>query len=211
MLTWYALAMNLFCFLCLPLFYRLWRSIRGAHTPGGVLALVGGSIAVLLQFLVGPLVDPGGFGLSRWVSGLVDVVVLPAIAPIVVYVLLVCFKLIGEGVDFAGFTLLWLIPSTIIQALSISWGAQTDPLLLVLLPILYTAIAVGISFFIELMASGNPITIALSILAILVIPFASATSYWAFFSHQVLIGFLTLFVAAAPMLVSTVLSFLRGE
>ena len=193
------------------MFYRFWRSMRGANTPGGVLALVGGSIAVLVQFLAGPLLDPGGFGLSRWVSGVVDVVVLPAIVPIVVYTLLVCLKITGEGVDFAGFTLLWLIPSSVIQALSLSWGAESNPLFLVLIPILYTAIAVGISFFIELMASGNPFVIALSSLAILVIPFAAATSYWAFFSHQVLIGFLTLFVAATPMLTATVLSFLRGE
>jgi len=203
--------MNLFCFLWIPLFYRFWRSMRGAHTPGGVLALFGGSIAVLVQFLAGPLVDPGGFGLSRWVSGVVDVVALPAIVPIIVYTLLVCLKITGEGVDFAGFTLLWLIPNSILQALSISWGAQTNPLFLVLIPILYTAIAVGISFFIELMASGNPLAIVLSSLAILAIPLAAATSYWAFFSHQALLGFLTLFAAAAPMLVATVLSFLRGE
>ena len=188
------------------MFYLFWRSVaENKSSAGGVWALIIGSIVALIQFFLGTMVDPGGFGLSRWMSGFVDIVTLPAIAPILVYFILVCLKFVSGALDFANFSLLWLIPGAAIRA--VSWSAQSDPILLVLVPFLWTAIAVGVSFFLTIILKSRIFVIIVSSLAILVIPFAAASSYWAFFSQKTLMGSLFLALAAAPMVISMVLSF----
>ena len=200
--------MSLFCFLWIPLFYLFRRSITGNNASGGVWAIIAGSIMALVQFFQGPIIEPGEFGLSRWLSGCVDIVVVPVLAPLLVYLILSVLKVITGTVDFAGFSLLWLIPGAAVRALS--WSAQSDPILLVLVPVLWTAIAVGIHFFVKIILSSRPAAIVFSSIAILFIPFAAASSYWAFFSHRNSMGYLFLLAAAAPMLLSVVMSFLRA-
>ena len=202
--------MSIFCFLWVPLFYLLRRSVAGHNTAGGgVWALLLGSIAALLQFFLSPLVEPGGFGLSRWMSGCVDIVALPVFAPLLVYLVLVGFKIIKGTADFANFALLWLIPGAAVRALG--WSSQHDPILLVLVPVLWTLIAVGVPFFINIIRDSRPAAVVFSSLAILFIPIAASSSYWAFFAQKTSLGFLFLFAAAVPMLVSVIVSLLRAE
>lgn len=192
----------------MPLFYLFWRSVTGSNAAaGGIWALLIGSIVALVQFFLGSLVEPGGFGLSRWVSGCIDIVTLPALAPILVYLLLVKFRIIGGTADFANFALLWLIPVAAIRA--VSWSAQSDPILLILVPLLWTAIAVGVPFFIDLISNGRRWVIAPASLAILAIPFAASCSWWAFYSQKISYGLLFLLAAAVPALVSMILAFVR--
>ena len=201
-------SMSLFCLLWMPLFYLFWRSVNVKCTAaGGVWALILGSVVALLRFFLGTVVEPGGFGLSRWVSGFVDFAVLPALAPLLIYFLMIIFKVITDTFDFANFTLLWLIPGAAIRA--VSWSSQSDPVLLVLVPILWSAIAVGIPFFISLIMKSRIYVIIPAALAILVIPFAAASSYWAFFSQKTGLGFIFCLAAAIPMLVSLIISYVR--
>jgi hypothetical protein len=78
--------MSLFCLLWTPLLYLFWRSISptGESGAGGVWALLLGSFFALFQFFFGALVGPGGFGFSRWLSGCIDVITLPALLPLLV-------------------------------------------------------------------------------------------------------------------------------
>ena len=192
------------------MFYLLWHTVAGNNAAvGGVWALILGLVAALVRFFVGSLVDPSGFGLSRWMSGCIDIVVLPALAPLVVYFALIFFKIISGTADFANFALLWLIPGAIIR--SVSWSSLQDPILLILAPVLWTAIAVGVPFFINLIQNSHRLVIIPASLAIIIIPYAAANSYWAFFSQKNSLGILFLFVSAAPMLVSMTLSFIRGD
>jgi len=163
----------------------------------------------MIQFFLGNLVDPGGFGLSRWISGCIDIVTLPALAPILIYFFLITFKFISGEADFANFTLLWLIPGAAIRALS--WSSTGDPLLLALVPVLWTAIAVGVSFFINIIQQGRPLVIIPAIIVILIIPFAASCSYWAFFAQKTYWGLLFLFAAIVPMLVSVILSLIKAQ
>ena len=206
---WYARRMTLFCFLWIPVFYFFWRSIKGGSTSGWAWALIAGSIVAVFQFFGDPFIDPGGFGFSRWSSGFVDIVVLPVVVPLVVYLLFFCLKFIAGAVDFTGFALLWLIP--IAAARSLTWSIiQRDPILLVLVPVLWTAIAVGVPFFIKLMQiKCRPGMIVLSGFGILAVLFAAATTYWAFFSQRVTLGIIFLAAATAPMLVTVVMSFIK--
>jgi len=162
----------------------------------------------MIQFFLGNLIDPGGFGLSRWVSGCIDIIVLPALEPILLYFFLITFKFISGEADFANFALLWLIPGAGMRALS--WSSSGDPLLLVLAPVLWTAIAVGLPFFIKIILNSRIYIIIPASLAIIIIPFAASCSYWAFYAQRTYYGILFLFAAVVPMLVSVILSFIKA-
>jgi len=206
----YFMGMSLFCFVWMPLFYLFWRGVAGnTAAAGGIWALLVGTVVALVQFFLGTVVTPGGFGFSRWMSGCIDIVALPALAPLLVYLLLVGFKIITGTPDFASFALLWLIPGAAIRA--VGWSSQSDPILLVLVPLLWTAIAVGIPFFITIIQNSRVFVIIPSSLAILIIPFAAASSYWAFYSQKISWGFLLLLIAAIPMLISMLLAILRAR
>jgi hypothetical protein len=202
--------MSLFCLLWTPLFYFFRRSVHEEESgAGGVWALLLGSVTAVFQFFLGALVSPGGFGFSRWISGFVDIVSLPVLIPLAVYLLFVIFRVFTGTADFANFTLLWLIPGGALRA--VSWSALNDPILLVLIPVLWTAIAVGIPFFINLIAGGRLPVIISAALAILAIPVLAAASYWAFFSQRTMLGFLLLFVTLIPAGVSIVLSTIKNS
>ena len=202
--------MSLFCLLWLPCFYLFWRAISGSRVfSGGVWALLAGSIVAMVQFFSGSFIEPEGFGLPRWINGFVDIITLPALLPFLVYLLLMAIRVIKGNFDFVCFSLLWLIPGGAIRA--VSWSAQSDPVHVVLAPILWTSIAVGIPFFIGLFHYRRVLIIIAACLGVLIVPFAATCSYWAFYAQKTLWGFLFLAVAVAPMLVNTILSFIRAE
>jgi len=202
--------MSLFCLFWLPLFYLLWRNVTGNNVfSGGIWALIAGSLVALLQFFLGSFTEPEGFGISRWINGFVDIITLPALVPLLVYLLFKVCRIISGDMDFVAFALLWLIPTGAIRALS--WSAQRDPVHLILAPILWTAIIVGVPFFVGLFQSRRVIVIIPASLGVLVVPFAATFAYWAFYAQYALWGSLFLFAAIAPMLIVTVFAFLRAE
>jgi hypothetical protein len=206
---WYGEFMSLFCLLWLPLFYLFRHSLsRGNPGSGGIWALLLGGIVALAQFFLGNLVNPGGFGFSRWVSACIDIVALPAALPFLVYLAFIAFRLLSGPFDFANFALLWLIPGAAIRA--VSWSAARDPTLLVLAPLLWTAIALGIPFFIDLMLRSTRWYALVSLgLGMLALPLLAAAVWWAFYSQKFSLGTLLLVLTVIPMLVSLVRSFIR--
>jgi hypothetical protein len=195
----------------MPLFYLFWHSLSQDNPgSGGVWALILGSVVALIQFFLGNLVNPGGFGLSRWVSACVDIVTLPAVLPLLVYLLFIGFRVLSGPFDFANFALLWLIPGAAIRA--VSWSAGRDPSLLVLVPLLWTAIALGVPFFIDrVFQVSRWYAVAPLGLAILALPFTASTAWWAFYSQKFSLGVLLLFITLVPMLISMILSFIRAR
>jgi len=179
------------------------------------LALVGGSVAALIQFLFGPFVEPLGFELSRWMNGFVDIVTVPALMPILLCAFFIIFRLIKkdteffQNLDFTAFALLWLIPTGAVRAFG--WSAQSDPAHLILAPILWASIAIGVPFFIDFYKYRHVLVIIPASLGVLIIPFAATSAYWAFYGQDTFFGYIFLLVAAAPMLVATVLSIIRAE
>ena len=204
--------MGFFCLLWVPLFYLFWRSIKGqGEFSWGVVALIAGSVVAMLQFLFGSIIEPVGFELSRWMSAFIDIVAMPVIVPLLLYFLLSLNKILDnstDSVDFAGFALLWLIPSGAIRA--VSWSVQSDPIQLVLVPLLWTAIAVGVPFLVSFYRYRQIFVIIPAFLGALFVPFAATYAYWAFFAQLTLWGYIFLVAAMAPMLVTIVFAFLRG-
>jgi len=201
--------MSFFCLLWVPLFYLLRRSFTGGSGSGSVWALLLGSITAIIQFFLGYLVSPGGFGFSRWLFGFIDIVSLPVLIPLFLCFLILLFRGFSGEADFANFTLLWLIPVAGLRALS--WSSGNGPVLLVAVPLLWTALAVGIPFFINWMANNNRWYIAVfSVLCILLLPVAASATYWAFFSQRALLGFLLLFATHVPLCFSIAQDILRA-
>jgi hypothetical protein len=194
--------MVFFCLLWVPLFYLLRSSVSGGSGTGGVWALLLGSVTAIVQFFLGDIISsPGGFGFSRWLFGFVDIVSVPVLIPLVLYAFLFIFRGISGDVDFAGFALLWIIPVAALRALS--WSSLHDPILLVAVPLVWTALAAGIPFFINWMIGNfRWYSAAVSILCMILLPVAAAAAYWAFFSQQTVLGFLLLFVVNIPMGIS---------
>ena len=206
--------MTVFCFLWIPLFYLFRRSLYQENTTsGGVWALLLGSLFALIQFFFGNIITPGGFGLSRWISALVDIVALPALLPLLaylIYLFIKFFHIFSDSANFANFALLWLIPGAFLRA--VSWSSSSDPTLLVLVPVLWTAIVCGIPFFIDcIRAFPRWYIIILSLIGILILPFIAATSWWAFYSQRPNQGFLFLGFAVIPMLVSLIIGWIKSR
>lgn len=196
--------MSLFCLLWTPLFYLFWRSVSpaGESGYGGVWALLLGSVVGLFQFFYGAFIKPGGFGFSRWLSGCVDLVAVPVLLPLLVYLLMTVFRLIAGNADFTGFALLWIIPMGALRA--VNWGAQGDPVLLVLTPLLWTALAGGLPFLGGIVLRGPwPARIPAALMA-LALPPLTATVYWAFFRQESGLGFSLLALGLAPLAASCV-------
>jgi hypothetical protein len=197
--------MSVFCLLWVPFFFLFRRTFTGGGGGGGggVWALLLGSITAILQFFMGYFINPGGFGFSRWLFGFVEIVSVPVLVPIVLYALLAFFRGLSGSADFADFALLWLIPIAALRA--ISWSSTNDVILLVSVPLLWTALAVGIPFFINWTANSfRWYSVIISILCILLLPLTAASAYWAFFSQQTALGFLLLSVTHIPLVLSFV-------
>lgn len=191
--------MSIFCLLWLPLFYLFWRSVSpaGESGYGGVWALLLGSVAAIFQFFYGAFIKPGGFGFSRWLSGCVDLVVAPVLLPLLVYLVMALFRLNSGTLDFTGFALLWIIPMGALRA--VNWGAQGDPVLLVLVPLLWTAIAAGLPFFGGIILRGPWLARIPAVLAGLALPLLAATAYWAFFRQDHRLGLPLLALSLIPL------------
>jgi hypothetical protein len=202
--------MSFFCVLWFPFFYLFKRSFAEENSGGGVWALILGCAAALVQFFTGPLVSPGAFGFARWLSALVDIIALPVIIPALAYLLLILLRSLSPQADPADFILIWLIPTAALRG--ITWGGQGDSALLVLLPLLWTAIALGFSFFAALMTRFSRwYVIAPSILGLLALPCLGAAVYWAFFVQKTGLGFLLLGLLALPLMVSAVLLLIKRK
>jgi hypothetical protein len=189
--------MTLFCLLWVPLVYLFRRSFSSAGSSG-IWALLLGSITAIIQFFLGDIGSPGGFGFSRWLFGFINIVCIPVLLPLVIYTLLCVAHGFQGQHDFPDFTLLWLMPVGALWALS--WSATNIPLLLVTVPLLWTALAVGIPFFIKLTANQTRWQFAaLFILCIALMPALAASAYWAFFAQYTVLGFILFFLANVPM------------
>jgi len=201
--------MSFFCLFWVLLFYFLRRSVIGVGNTGrgGVWAVLLGSITAIIHFFLGYIIVPGGFGFSRWLYGFIDLVSVPVLIPLFIYFIIFIFRGLSGNADFGNFSLLWLIPIGALRALT--WSTIRDPILLVMVPLLWTALAAGISFFIHWMIKNFTwYSAVISILSILILPVAAAAAYWAFFSQQTILGFVLLVTVNIPLVLSFI--FERG-
>ena len=206
--------MSLFCLLYIPLLYflRRWPSAGGwpSAEREGVWGLPLGAVAVAARHLFGPLAPPGGFGFSRWLSGFFEIVSLPVIISFALCALLVKLRTLPADVSYADFALQYLIPLAAYR--SVNWISPGHPEFLVVVPVLWTAQAVGIPFFFGLVAKNTRwyVLFVLS-LGVSLLPVAAATAWWAFYCQRPIVGLVLLFVSIIPAAVSVILDFSRHK
>lgn len=174
---------------------------RGEHLFSVALALV---VALLLEAL-GPLVESRGFGLSAWFHGAVDYFILPVFLPLGIWTLVKKERGRRLSIDAVDFTLLWLVPVSIIGC--IRWSVQVESLHLVLIPLLWSALAVALPFLVTLARESLGSRAFFSVLSVILLPLVAITAYWAFFGQRILIGLLCTLLSLAPMVVQFVLDY----
>jgi hypothetical protein len=167
-----------------------------------------GAIIAFFRFFLGTFINPGAFGLSRWVSACIDVVALPAALPYIICLIFAALRIISVQANFTNYAFLWLIPVAAVRALG--WSSQNDPLLLMGAPVLWTAVIVGLGFFIDIIKNSWGWTVIPIVLGALILPLAAATAYWALFAQYTVLGFALGGITAVPALVSLVRSFLEA-
>jgi hypothetical protein len=200
--------MIVFCLLWLPLFCLFWRAVSPEMSgKGGITALLLGGVTALVQFFLGSLINPGGFGFSRWLGGMVDIVVAPALLPLVAALFFLLFRVYRTPEDFTHFSLLWLIPGGAVRALS--WGMHNDPAQLVFVPLLWTSLAAGIPFFFRLILSGKWYALIPGLLGLFILPLSAASSYWAFFSQMYSLGRIFFGISMIPLLCAAASAYYR--
>ena len=200
--------MTLFSFLWTPLFYLFWRSMNDKSSlGGGTWALFIGMVVAFLRFFLGSFINPEGFGLARWISACVDVVALPVVLPFVICILFAALRIISFQANFANYAFLWLIPVAAFHALT--WSSQHNPLLLMGVPVLWTAVALGMGLLIGIIQGGWSWKVIPAILGTIALPLAAATSYWALYIQQDNLGLFLLGLCLVPTAISIVLSFMK--
>jgi hypothetical protein len=187
--------MNLFYLLWLPLVYLFRRSLApgGQGRTGDAWAFLLGCAAGVVQFfLIPPAGFAAGFGFSRWADIGLTLIGLPAAIPLVVYALF-SFLRVFSG-DAASFAVLWLIPGTFFRFFSRTPGS----FLFVLEPLLWTAIAAGVPFFLNLTRDPRRFRLAAGLGGILILPPLAVTAYWAFYGQNRILGLVLLVLALVP-------------
>ena len=203
--------MSIFCLLWIPVFFFFRRSIAAAGSNGGYTwALLLGSASVIFHIFISPVVIQDGFGFLRWLSGFVDIISVPVFIPLLVFWLLTALRLIPSNSNYSDFALLWLIPPAAYYA--VSWNTRGSFIMLVFVPLLWTALAAGMPFFINFILRKNlwPFRVS-AVLGAIALPIIATTSWWAFFSQRTLLGFLLLCASLLPAIISIISDFIGNK
>ncbi|MDR2786113.1 MAG: hypothetical protein LBB83_09400 [Treponema sp.] len=193
--------MSFFCLFWTPLVLLLWVSLNSGNRgdSGGVPALVLGTLVSVLHYLFYPVINAAGFGFSLWLFALVNIVLIPAVLPFLIFALLSVPGFIKSETDPAKFALFALVPAGIIRAIGSS--AQNDPLYLVLIPLLWTMLVLGISFFVQLVRESFSPRIPL-LVAIFLLPLIAAAGFWAFYGQMITAGYILLAFLSIPSVIA---------
>jgi hypothetical protein len=212
--------MLVFCLFWLPAMSFFWNARRAPF--GGffaerfaetLCALTVGAAAGIGRFLFVSFWTADGFGLSRFISACLDYITLPVFLPIAAcFIFARARKAAGrstEKPDWTSFTLISLIPPLLICA--IRWGTEKNPANLVLIPLLWSAIAVNLTpllLFIEKKPSLPRHIIGAA--GIFVAAFLGAAVWWAFFASFTVLGAVLLALELVPALLTSYRRF-RGR
>jgi len=203
--------MFLFSFLWIPFFLLFWRAISpdGGGNAGAVSACIIGFAIGIFQFFADSLIFPGDFGLFRWLHGFIDLIIFPILIPLGLCLVFFLLNVFSGELNITNFLLISLIPLSILRTLN--YGNLLDPLRLMVIPLIWTSLAVGIPLFIRLIQNEFGTLVILGIFSCIALPFLAATAYWALFCQKLFLGLLFLIPTMAPMFVSVLLYYFKSS
>lgn len=193
--------MIVFCILWVPFVYLLFRSLLPGKSGNiGLLVLVFliNTLISFFKYLNGPVIQSDAFGFIRWLYYFVDILSLPVLVPLLLGLFIFMYLKRGSLYDVMEFTLVYLIPESFFRA--IIWSEIPDPVLLVAVPVLWTALALGLPYLLMLfMEEIGFLSYGSLSMAILIVPLAN-TALWLLYEHAVLPGGLLLLLVLLPCL-----------
>jgi len=148
--------------------------------------LLSGLLAALVFMPLAGLSTPSPFGFTRWIHGFLIVSLVPAGLPLLLHVLLYGKHREEAAIGRESFILLFAVPIGAVH--SISRDSQGGILPLVILPLLWTSLAIGVPGILRLAKSSRGFAAWLSVAAAVLLPCVAATAYWAFFIQESLLG-----------------------
>jgi hypothetical protein len=202
--------MSLFCLVLPLLFFFFWKSLSDEHavSTGGFWALLLGSITAIVHFMVSPILTSGEFGFMQWMIGFLDVIVFPSIIALGISLLFKFLKIFSAEMQITNFMLLWSIPFAIFQMMI--YGNQGEPLYLVIVPLIWIALAVGFGFFINMIPNVTRWMAVLCIAGAVLLPVAASTAYWFLYCQNYVLGYILFGITLAPMLIHTGMLFVQA-
>jgi hypothetical protein len=190
----------------IPLFYYFWRSVTPEKSGVEVFwAIPLGCVAAFVRFLVPDFIGEaaGGFGVKRFIGAFVDYAALPIIFPVIAAFVIGRIRESLRIKDLTSWILVALVPVAAVR--SAQWGALAVPLRLLLVPILWSACAVGIFPAMQLFKKGIWFKI-LALLIALGLLFLASLIWFAFFCNHPLYGFgMLLALLACPVITLIIL------
>jgi hypothetical protein len=202
--------MILFSVLWIPAFYLFWLTIRPENSGSGAFqALLLGVATALFRFFVPVFVRARDFGISRYLSALIDYTSLPVLFPLIAALLIARFYRRSGITDFTGFTLLALAPLTLVC--STVWDAgRREVLRLVITPLLWTALALAVDPLMRLPKRNILYKIA-AVLGVTAFSLLPPLVWLYFFSNNLIRGAALLFLSLAPMLIVCAVFFRKKQ
>jgi hypothetical protein len=202
--------MILFSVLWIPAFYLFWLTIRPENSGSGAfLSLLLGGAAALFRFFVPVFIKASGFGMSRYLSALIDYTSLPVLFPLMAALFIARFYPRSGITDFTGFTLLALAPLSLVC--STVWDAgRREVLRLVITPLLWTALALAFDPMIRLSRRNILCKIA-AVFGGTVFSLLPPLVWLYFFSNNLMRGAMLLFLSLVPMLIVCAVFFRKKQ
>ncbi|MEW6563897.1 MAG: hypothetical protein AB1404_00190 [Spirochaetota bacterium] len=193
--------MILFSILWIPALYLFVEALQQPRDPekkGMVLAVIGGSCFAVFYFFIPQFVPEGAFGFLRFLYGFFDVVALPVLLPLIFRYLLQIRYGHQKYIEIHQFVLMWLIPVALVKG--IQWNINKDPILLVLVPLLWGALSIGLPWLINKAEEEIGFLSFLSYAGTVLLSLIATAAYWAWFSKLYIAAFPLAIVSMFPSL-----------
>jgi uncharacterized membrane protein len=193
--------MSLFCLVIPLVFFLFWKSLsdKNGISVGGIWAVILGCILAFVQFITNPTFTSGEFGFLQWLIGFVNVVVFPVIIPFIICLMFMFLKIFSATINATNFLLLSCIPFGVSQTMTHS--TQAEPLYLVIVPLIWIGLAVGLGFFVKTIPLVKRWISVLCIIGAVLLPFLGATAYWALYVQDYTLGYVLFGITLIPTVI----------
>ncbi len=159
--------------------YAISNDENRRESRGKILSVLGGCIFAIGSSLSGPILSENSTGFMHWLFGFVDVVAIPVLVPLGCIWLLSRWYKNSKYIKYSEFALLWLILPAVFRGIQKS--AQPDAISLIIVPLLWSCLAISIPFLAGKAKDEIGIKEIAAATGAIILPFIGTTAYWGLF------------------------------